>query len=625
MDKAAGTLLRAAIKYHRAGDLNEAAGACQQLLKEDSCNAEALYLLGLVALQKGKLGESAELLSQAIEFKPGEAVFHCNLGTALIGLGKHSEALEQFTHAVAINPNLPAAHYNRGNVFQLLGLYVEAEASYRCALKLRGSHPDSLNNLGSLLQESGRLAEAHHCFETALQLSPNSPELHVNMGNNLKHQSRVEEAIVCYRRALELSPNFYEAQSNLLFALSTFQTCTPEEYRLEAERYGQMVTKGVQQKFTHSQSNKGSRRRSLRLGFVSGDLKLHPVGYFIENVLKEINLNNFQLYAYTTRDHYDELTERIRPYFSGWRTIANSSDKEAASLINDDQIDVLLDLSGHTSGNRLALFAWKPAPVQVSWLGYFASTGVAEIDYVLADLVAVPINEDAQYTEAVWRMPVTRLCFSTPTVDIPVSTMPAGLNGFITFGCQQSLAKLSDTVLAVWAQIFRQLPTARLRLQSKQLCCADTSINLSKRITDAGISRDRVDLLGPLNRNDYLRGYEQIDVCLDTFPYPGGTTTCEALWMGVPTLTLAGETMLSRQGVSIMMAVNLKEFIAQSHEEYVKKAVEFGRDPTSLSNLRQHLRNRAQESALFDSVRFARDFGDAIIGMSNLRLQGSEE
>jgi predicted O-linked N-acetylglucosamine transferase (SPINDLY family) len=356
-------------------------------------------------------------------------------------------------------------------------------------------------------------------------------------------------------------------------------------------------------------------QKKLRVGIVSGDLVGHPVGYFLESVLLQLDTARIELIAYTANPVVDTLTTRIKGHFIHWREIYTLNDQAVAQLIHSDGVHMLLDLSGHTAHNRLPVFAWKPAPVQVTWLGYFASTGLAEMDYLLADETGVPESQRSHFSETIWYLPDTRLCFTPPDTSLPVAPLPGLGNGQITFGCYQNLSKLNDNVLATWGRIFAALPQARLRLAAPQLGDPAIAAQLQQRLGKWGIGEARVSLYGMVPRQDYLASYAEADMLLDTFPYPGGTTTCEALWMGVPTITLAGNTLLSRQGASLLTAAGLPDWIAQHEDDYVDKAVAFASDLPKLAALRANLREQVQSSPLFDAPRFARHFEEALWGM----------
>jgi predicted O-linked N-acetylglucosamine transferase (SPINDLY family) len=346
------------------------------------------------------------------------------------------------------------------------------------------------------------------------------------------------------------------------------------------------------------------------------------VGYFLESLLANIDPARLELIAYPADLFVDALTNRIKPYFSEWKPLYHLNDEDAARLIHSDGVHVLLDLSGHTGHSRLPMFAWKPAPVQATWLGYFATTGVAEMDYLLADKVGVPEAQRKHFTEAIWYLPETRLCFSAPVTDLPVAVSPALQNGYVTFGCFQNLSKVVDEVLTVWGKILNAVPNARLRWQCKQLGDPAVVAQFGGRLQQHGIDPARVSLHGTVAREAYLGAHAEVDMMLDTFPYPGGTTTCEALWMGVPTLTLAGDTLLARQGASLLTAAGLKEWIANNEAEYIAKAVALSGDLTRLATLREGLREQVRTSSLFDARRFARNFEDALWDMWHARGQG---
>jgi protein O-GlcNAc transferase len=343
------------------------------------------------------------------------------------------------------------------------------------------------------------------------------------------------------------------------------------------------------------------------------------VGYFLESLLTEFDPARIELFAYPTDLQVDELTIRIKPYFAAWKPLLGLNDEAAARLIHADGIHILIDLSGHTSKNRLPLFAWKPAPVQTNWLGYFATTGVAEMDYLLADKVGVPESHRGDFSETIWYLPDTRLCFTPPDTPLPVASLPALKNGYLTFGCFQNLSKVGNDVLTAWGSILTALPNAKLRWQCTQLGDPAIAAQLVLRLQQQGIAPARVILLGAVSREAYLAAHSDVDVILDTFPYPGGTTTCEALWMGVPTLTLAGETLLARQGASLLTAGGLGEWVANSGEEYINKAVGLTENLPRLAALRVGLREQVRVSPLFDAQRFARNFEEALWGMWRAR------
>jgi predicted O-linked N-acetylglucosamine transferase (SPINDLY family) len=629
------------------GQLGDAVASYRRALKINPAFAEAHGNLGNALKDLGQINDAVASYRSALKFKPGFADAHNNLGTVLKDLGQFDEAAASYRRAVALKPDFPDAFYNLGNVLrdlgQLedavasyrraldikpdfvdalnnlgaslkeLGLFVDAAASYRRIIDLKPGFADAYNYLGTVLKDLGQLDDAVANYRRALEIDPDYADAHSNLGTALKELGQLDDAVESYRRALEIKHDFTGAYSNLLFTLNYSSRFSPTYCLDEARRYGRLVSDKVDARFTAWQCTATPER--LRVGLVSGDLRNHPVGYFLESLLTHIDPVRIELIAYPTDTKTDALTARIKPFFSAWKPLSGLSDEAAARLIHADGVHILMDLAGHSRYGRLPMFAWKPSPVQAAWLGYFATTGVSEIDYLLADQVGVPEDHREQFTETVWYLPDTRLCFSPPETDLPVAPLPAQNNGHITFGCFQNMAKVEDGVLSAWAAILAALPGSRLRWQCHQFKDPAVVKQLMPRLQQHGFDPAQVELLGSIAREAYLAAHSKVDMILDTFPYPGGTTTCEALWMGVPTLTLAGDTLLSRQGASLLTAAGLRDWIAASRKEYAAKALEFASDLPRLAALRAGLREQARASPLFDAARFALNLEDALWGM----------
>ena len=419
-----------------------------------------------------------------------------------------------------------------------------------------------------------------------------------------------------YRRALEVSPEYADAHSNLLF-LHSFRSDQPAELLMsDARGYGHLVARRAAT--CRAWENSPVGERCLRVGLVSGDFQSHPVGYFVEGIVGALASHfsdRIELFAYPSHYRTDALTERIKGCCRGWYSAVGLSDEHLARRIREDRIDILIDLSGHTAHNRLPMFAWKPAPVQVSWLGYFATTGVAEIDYFIADPWTLPKSEEAYFTEKVWRLPETRLCFAPPEVEVAVSELPALNNGYVTFGCFNNLTKMNDAVVALWSQILLLVPESRLLLKSWRLSQTSVQQSVISRFAAHGIGGHRLVLEGASPRAQYLAAYNRVDIALDPFPFTGGATSAEALWMGVPVLTLAGDRLVSRQGVGLLANAGLPDWISVDADDYVRRAVLHVGDLRHLAVLRRELRQKVLTSPLFDSTRFARHFEAALRGM----------
>jgi protein O-GlcNAc transferase len=571
--------------------------------------AEISALIALYNAQR--YAEVESLAYQLTGQYPGTVLLWKLLGGALQAEGK--DAVSALLTAVKLSPNDAELFNSLGSALQQQGKLEEARQCYRRAVEIKPDFAAGYYNLGNVLCAMGNLEGAVIRYRNALAVNPFFVEVHSNLGATLQELGWHDEAIASCRRALELKPDLPALHSNLLGMLNSTSGHSPAYCLAEAREYGRRISKQVTARFSSWQCVDHPER--LRVGIVSGNLHYHPVGFFLESMLAQIDSKRIELFAYPTDTHVDALTLRIQPYFAAWKPIYDLSDALAAQLIHADGIHVLLDLSGHCEQNRLPLFAWKPAPVQASWLDYFATTGVTEMDYLLADEVGVPESQRGNFSETIWYLPDTRLCFTPPTTDLPVAALPALKNGHLTFGCFQNLAKINDAVLNTWGTILTALPTAKLRWQCKQLGDPAIATHLTQRLQQHGISPARISLHATASREKYLAAHAEVDVILDTFPYPGGTTTCEALWMGVPTLTLAGDSLLARQGASLLTAAGLEEWVAYRVTDYIDQAVTLTRDLDQLSVLRDGLREQVNLSPLFDAKRFARHFEAALWGM----------
>jgi predicted O-linked N-acetylglucosamine transferase (SPINDLY family) len=603
------------------GRHSEAIAAFNKAIALKPDYAEALSNRGNALLALGRAQEALASYDKALALRPDLPEAWSNRGNALRFLQRHAEALASQDKALALRPDYAEAHMNRGTILADLRRDDEAVASYDKALACRPDYAEAYTNRGNALRAAGRLVEAAQSHERSLALNPNNPDAHANLGVVHGDMGSGALAAAAFRRALAINPDLLGVHSNLLLSLSHQADGSPEDYLAEARRFGERAAQLAQQVRAAQPLPDVTPRplagRRLRVGLVSGDLQNHPVGFFLETILAHLQDSRIELTAYATQAREDDLTRRIKPCFARWRTIAGMSDAAAAHLIVEDRIDVLLDLAGHTADNRLPLFAWKPAPVQASWLGYFASTGVQAIDHVLVDAVSVPPDHAGHFLERLIYLPDTRLCFSPPeeAAALAVAPSPATETGTVTFGCFQNLGKIGEEVLQAWSRIMRACPDARLWIQNKQMDGQATQALFASRLSAAGIAAERVTLHGPLPRGGYLTSYAQVDLLLDTFPYPGGTTTCEALWMGVPTLTLAGRTLLSRQGASMMACAGLQDWIASDVDDYVNKAVAHAGQVQQLALLRSGLRDRVQACALFDARLFARRLEEALLTM----------
>ncbi len=580
-------------------------------------HVEALNNLGLAFEAQGRHEAAAGCYRKVLAVQPNFIKSHFNLGLALQQQGKLDAAAESYRKALAIQPNFPEALNGLGNVLQAQARFDAAADSYRKALAIRPDYAEALNNLGNVLQAQGQPGAAAENYRKALALRPDFADALNNLGNALQAHCRFDAAIESYRKALAIKPDFYEAHSNLLFTLNLDAGCLPAQYLAEARRYGADVTARATP-YTSWPACQGPRAlplHSLRVGLVSGDLKRHPAGYFLESMLAQLNPAAIELVAYSTHAYEDELTFRIKPCFAAWNSIAELDDQAAARKIHDDGIHILIDLAGHTAHNRLPVFAWKPAPVQVAWLGYFATTGLEAMDFILCDSQVLPENEAQHFVEKPWRLPHTRLCFSPPAQEIATARLPALQNGIVTFGCFNNLAKMNDAVVALWAQILKAVNGSRLMLKSRQLQDPSVRQDTASRFAAAGIDPARLILEGASPRAEYLETFNRIDIGLDPFPYTGGATSVESLWMGVPFITRRGDRMLAHQGEGILRNAGLPDWIAADDKDYVARAAAHASRLDTLAKLRGRLRAQLLASPLCDAPQFARDLEAALQGM----------
>ncbi len=588
----------------------EAKQACLQAIEIQADYVDAHNMLGAILTDLHDLAGSENSYRRAMAINPDYIEARDNLGMTLKKLGRLKEAERCHRYVIQLKPDYIEAYNNLGIVLRELGRVQESEYYHRQAIDIKPDYAEVYINLGVTLQAVHRIEEAEACYRQALTLKADAVEAHVNLGNALKDQGRFEEAEQSYLTALAIKPTLTTAVANLLY----IHTYTPRHSATallqEAKRYGELAAQKVRQKFTHWHCEPSPQR--VRVGLVSGDLREHVVSHFLENFLPYLDSSRIELIAYSNHAKMDDVSERLKPYFSDWKEIYPLGDEAAAALIHADGVHILMDLAGHTAHNRLSLFAWKPAPVQVSWLGYWATTGLAEMDFILVDEVGVPTQNQWHFTEKVRYLPETRLCFSAPKAEVAVSILPALSTGYITFGCFQNLSKVTDAVLKVWSEILARLPTARFRFQSKQLGDKKVAEAFFARLVDCGMDVARVKLHPSDSRKVYLQAHAQVDIILDTFPFTGGTTTCEALWMGVPTLTLAGETLVARQGASLLSAAGLSEWVVENEQDYIKQAVDFATDLDYLARLRSHLREQVLASPLFDGQRFAKNFENTL-------------
>jgi protein O-GlcNAc transferase len=587
----------------RSGQSDEAIAAYRQAIALNPHLAEAHNNLANALMEKGQLDEAILYYRGAIRLRPDLAKPHNNLGNALVSTGQVEEAIVALQHAIRLNPDYVEAHSNLGNALTELGQATEAIASYRESIRLKPDYAEAHNNLGIALKRKGQLEEAIAAHRQALQLKPRYAEAFNNLGNALKEIGRLDEAVADYREAIRLRPDYTDAHSNLVYALQCHPGYDARMIHEELRTWNQLYAEPLR-KFIQPHTNNRDPNRRLRIGYVSPDFRKHVVGQNLLPLFREHDHAQFDIFCYSSVVHGDVLTEQFQHRSDVWRSIIGLSDSRAADLIRQDRIDILVDLALHTAGNRLLIFARKSAPVQVTYLGYCSSTGLETMDYRLSDPYLDPPDSDLSlYSERTIRLPETYWCYSPGGPTPEPSPPPVEAAGHITFGCLNNFAKVSPA-LDLWAEVLKIVPESRLIVHSPPGIHLDA---VRERFAGKDISLDRLEFPHQQPWSQYVRTYGRIDIALDPFPWGGGITTCDALWMGVPVVSLVGGTAVGRGGTSILANIGLPELIAQTPEQYVKIAVALAGDLPRLAELRGSLRQRMRASPLMDAPRFARE------------------
>jgi protein O-GlcNAc transferase len=625
------------------GRLDESIETLKRATQVDSKNADVFNSLGNSLRERGRVEEAAVAYRKAIEIKPDYAEPYSNLGNAQRAMGQYEASIAAHRQAVTLKPQSAEIHNNFGIALKEKGDIAESIAEFSRAMELKGDFVDPLNNLGGALVAHGRMDEALAAFSRAAALRPDSPEVLNNLGNVLKEKGRLDESAAAYARALQLRPDFAEAYSNLGINLSNQGRLTEamESFRRamqakpDSPQYfgnllytmhfhpdydGQTILREhlewarryAEPLAPQGQTGMSAPPNRLRVGYVSPDFRDHPVGRFLLPLLANHDHQRFEIFCYSAVKLPDELTNRMKGYADHWREIVNFSDAAAAELIRRDRIDVLVDLTLHMTGSRLLMFARKPARVQVTWLGYVGTTGVKTIDYRISDPFLDPPDLEEPYVERTVRLPRCYWCYEPPGAAPVVNSLPALSNGRVTFGCFNNFMKVTPQTLELWSEILRNIAGSRLVIHSHAGSHLD---EVRKKFVDRGIDSSRVEFAGMAPMPEYLRQHHGIDIALDPFPYGGGTTTCDALWMGVPVVTLAGRRAVGRAGVSLLNNVGLPQLIAQTPEQYIAIATSLAGDLRKLAEIRGGLRQGMRGSPLMDARRFARDMEDAYRSM----------
>ena len=556
-----------ALRCHQAGRLAEAERGYRDILQVQPGHTDSLHLLGVLALQTGNPEPALELIQRAVALRPDGAVYRNNLGQVLERLGRDEDAARAYEAAIERDP--------------------------------RDAEP--VNNLGRVFERQERLADAETHYRKAIKLNAQYAEPQINLGNVLKDRGDLDGAISAYRRAIALRPDLSVLHSNLLLTLHYHPEYSPadiaSEHRQWAERHALPLAAAQR---PHKNDSRPGRR--LRIAYVSPDFREHPVARFVLPLLENHDRKQFEVFAYHDIARQDEVTKLIRKHVDQWRDIADLTDEQVADRIRSDGIDILVDLAAHSGRNRLLVFALKPAPVQVTYLAYCSTTGVDAIDYRLTDRFLDPPGDDTEHycERSVW-LPDCYWCYSRPPLKADRLPSSERQPGPPTFGCLNNFAKVTNPTLELWMKLLGRVPETRLLLYARSKQHRERVRRFMRR---ADVTESRVAFVGRQPFEDYLETWRAIDVALDPIPFGGGTTTCDALWMGAPVVTLAGRTAVSRGGSSILCNIGLGDFVCRNEEQYLDLAASLIRDRDRLTVLRRELRSRLEDSAVMDSASF---------------------
>jgi len=595
-----------------AGRFEEAVAAYEALLAAHPEFGSAYFeLAGILDQCFQRADLAVAQLTLGLERSPKDAASFANsLGVFKLRERDVDAAIAWFERAVAENPQFADPHANLGLVHYNRNAVEPALESYAKAVELAPNDVPLLHNYTLVLSKAGKGDEAIAVSKRAMKLDPRNATGWHNLGMAERKRGRLTEALSALQKSVALPAHTAVFHSDMLM-LSLYDASLSQAQLFDAHKRWARCH-APKPAFTFAPRASGRR---IRLGYVSADFRRHPVGHFLAPVVAAHNRARFEVFAYSSTENEDALTQHLARHCDHFVRVGVLDDQQLADRIHEDEIDILFDLSGHTAHNRLLTFALKPAPIQVSWLGYPFTTGLGAIDYFISDRCETPDGYDKWFTEKLIRMPDGYLCVQLPEYAPPVNLLPAFTKPYFTFGCFNNLSKLNDATARLWARVLHALPGSRLMLKAGQLADAAVAQATRERFAALGVAPGRLELQGPSGRQAYLQAYRRIDVALDPFPFPGGTTSVEGLWMGVPVLTRRGDRFIGHNGETIARNTGQADWIASDEDDYVDKARRLTADLRALAALRAGLRAQVLGSPLFDSARFARHFEAALWGM----------
>ena len=560
--------LEAALAHCKSGRFSEARQHCEKVLSSDPDNAHALHYLGFIEYRTGKIETAIQLMGRSAQIAPSASCLN-NLGLAFEALGHLDSARGAYQQALLLDPKLAGAH----------------------------------NNLGNVCRGQRQLDDALAHFERAIALDPKMAETYSNIGLIYSYQGKLEQAAQYFEKSVSIRPDFAEAYTNLLFLKSFASSSSPDEYLGLARSWESRFVPPLERKHARekTQIRQELSGRRLRVGYVSGDYRHHAVAYFIAKVFEHHDQSRVELFAYSSGTMHDDVTARLKGTVNHWVEIFGASDAEVLARIEADQIDVLIDLSGHTKHERLGVFARRAAPVQASYLGYFASTGLTEMDYWIGDEILTRKATDSQFSEEVWRLPRAWVSYC-PLFEAPEPVGRTGTDSTVWFGCFNSLLKLTAESIALWSKLLLEIPEGVLLLKTKLLEDVGNQRRVLAGFAHHGVATERIILEGESQWEDYMDAYNRIDIALDPVGgHSGGTISCDALWMGVPVIHATGTAVTSRFTESILTALGRPEWVCETEDAYIASAAALARDPAARKAIRLQQREQFVKSPLGDA------------------------
>jgi len=574
-----------------------------QSIKINPKYVQAYNNLGASLYSLGKIDEAIQKYQKAIEIEPKHADSHNNLGTALKELGKNEKSVQSYQKAIEINPNHADAHNNLGVFFKNIKDFKKSIYHYEKTIQIKPNSPVAYSNLGNAYKELGDYEKAVSSYEKAIEINPKHVDAYYNLGTLFEKLNEFEKANSYYSKAIEILPNHQSAYTNLLFV--TCWSNNNSKYLKIAEKYYETIPKYGEKNLAH----KTSSQKNIKVGFVSGDYRSHSVVFFLLDTFKYLKKKEVQLFAYSNNLKEDSFTKLIKQYFDNWELVFHKTDRDLTNLIRKDNLDILFDLSGHTANNRLAIFKNRCAPVQATWCGWLASTGVKEIDYIVGDKYATPLPDQIRFTEKIYQLKRIWECLSISDLNFKDLGIRKNNEKNVIFGCLVNPAKVNEAVINVWSKILNQSSNTKLFFKDGFFDIPEVRKKLIKKFENNKVNKSQLIIEGKSSRAKHMDSYNKIDMVLDTFPASGGTTSFEASYMGVPILTKINENSFwFRTGESINKNLNMNAWIAKDENDYIQKAIKFSEDKKYLINLKPELRNFALKSPLFNSNDFSNDF-----------------